>query len=108
VTLQERYGLSSKEFINPRPARKATLLKQLILQRMNDGGDVKNHLGKFFDAVDKLEEMEIKIDNDLLSIMLLYSLPEKFENFRCVIESRDSLPAPDALRIKIRRSVKRD
>jgi len=83
------------------PARKATLLKRLMLQRMNDEDDLKDHLGKFFDVVDKLEEMEVKIDNDLLSVMLLYSLPEKYENFRCAIESRDSLPAPDVLRVKI-------
>ncbi|XP_071580679.1 uncharacterized protein [Temnothorax nylanderi] len=72
-----------------------------MLQRMDDGGDLKDHLGKFFDAVDKLEEMEVKVDRDLLSIMLLYSLPEKYENFRCAIESRDTLPTPDVLKIKI-------
>lgn len=83
------------------PARKATLLKKLMLQRMDDGGDLKDHLGKFFDVVDKLEEMEVRIDQDLLSVMLLYSLPEKYENFRCAIESRDSLPTPDVLRVKI-------
>lgn len=44
------------------PARKATLLKQLMLQRLDDGGDLKDHLSKFFDAVDKLEEMEVKVD----------------------------------------------
>lgn len=33
--------------------------------------------------------------------MLLYSLPHSFENFRCAIESRDELPSPETLRIKI-------
>lgn len=33
--------------------------------------------------------------------MLLYSLPSSFENFRCAIESRDELPTPEVLRIKI-------
>jgi len=60
------------------PARKATLLKRLMFQRMNDEDDLKNHLGKFFDVVDKLEKMEVKIDNNLLSVMLLYSLLEKY------------------------------
>lgn len=41
------------------PARKATLLKQLILQRMVDGEDVREHMAKFFDAVDKLAAMEV-------------------------------------------------
>lgn len=33
--------------------------------------------------------------------MLLHSLPENFDNFRCAIESRDNLPDPEALKIKI-------
>lgn len=83
------------------PARKATLLKQLTLHRMDDGKDIREHLNLFFDTVDKLGEMEVEINNDLLTIMLLYSLPPCFENFRCAIESRDSLPTPEALRVKI-------
>ncbi|GBM64627.1 Retrovirus-related Pol polyprotein from transposon TNT 1-94 [Araneus ventricosus] len=83
------------------PARKATLLKSLIQLKMPDTGDVRDHLRKFFDVVDKLSEMEIKIDENLLSIMLLYSLPASYENFRCAIESRDDLPSADVLRIKI-------
>lgn len=83
------------------PARKATLLKQLTLQRMEDDEDVREHLRKFFDTVDKLSDMEVTINPDLLTVMLLYSLPPRFENFRCAIESRDELPTPEALRVKI-------
>lgn len=83
------------------PARKATLLKQLTLHRMEENGNVRDHINKFFDAVDKLGEMDVDINPDLLSIMLLYSLPSSFENFRCAIESRDDLPSPESLRIKI-------
>lgn len=83
------------------PARKATLLKQLTLHRMNDGDDIREHIRKFFDTVDKLNEMDIEINADLLTIMLLYSLPPSFENFRCAIESRDTLPSPEALRVKV-------
>lgn len=56
---------------------------------------------KFFDTVDKLRAMSVEIHQDLLTIMLLYSLPPFFENFRCAIETRDSLPHSDTLRIKI-------
>lgn len=83
------------------PARKATLLKQLTLQKMQEEDDVRNHINKFFDAVDKLGEMNVDINADLLSIMLLYSLPSSYENFRCAIESRDKLPDAEALKIKI-------
>ena len=83
------------------PARKATLLKQLILNKTAEGEDVKEHLSKFFDAVDKLSEMDVNVNDDLLAILLLYSLPPSYENFRCAIESRDTLPKPEDLRIKI-------
>jgi len=83
------------------PARKATLLKQLILQRMSEGGDVRDYMSRFFDAVDKLAAMEVEINGDLLSIMLLYSLPSSFDNFRVAIESRDELPNVEALKVKI-------
>lgn len=86
------------------PARKASLLKLLIQHKMSDsstGVCIRDHLRKFFDIVDRLSEMDIKIDDDLLTVMLLYSLPSNFENFRCAIESRDELPKPEALRIKI-------
>lgn len=68
---------------------------------MENGADVREHVNKFFDTVDKLEEMQIKINKDLLSIILLYSMPSNFENFRCAIESRDELPTPETLRVKI-------
>lgn len=68
---------------------------------MKDGDDVRKHTRCFFDAVNKLHEMEIEINDDLLTIMLLYSLPASYENFRCAIESRDELPTPETLRVKI-------
>ncbi|CAB0006607.1 unnamed protein product, partial [Nesidiocoris tenuis] len=83
------------------PARKATLLKYLMLHKMSSNDDVRDHVSSFFETVDKLLDMEIKINDDLLTIMLLYSLPEEFENFRCAIESRDDLPKPETLRTKI-------
>lgn len=45
--------------------------------------------------------MDVDINNDLLSVMLLHSLPLSFGNFRCAIESRDILPSSESLRIKI-------
>lgn len=83
------------------PKKADALLKQLILQRIENGADVREHICKFFDAVDKLGKMEVDIDSDLLSIILLYSLLSSFENFRCAIESRNKLSTPEMLRIKI-------
>lgn len=83
------------------PARKANLLKQLFLNKIKTGEDIREHVRKFFDIVDKLKDLEVEINDDLLTIMLLYSLPDNYENFRCAIESRDDLPSPESLKIKI-------
>lgn len=83
------------------PARKATLLKRLTQTKMSEDGNIKEHLAQFFDAVDKLESMDVQINGDLLSIMLLYSLPSSLENFRYAIESRNALPNAEQLKIKI-------
>ena len=45
--------------------------------------------------------MKVDINEDLLTIMLLYSLTLTFENFRCAIESRNDLPKLESLKIKI-------
>lgn len=57
------------------PARKATLLKRLTQQKMQDNDDLMTHLAQFFDAVDKLKAMDVDVNDNLLAIMLLYSLP---------------------------------
>jgi hypothetical protein len=54
--------------------------------------DICEHLNKFADTVDKLSEMDININDDLLA---------SYENFRIAIESRDELPSPENLKIKI-------
>lgn len=45
--------------------------------------------------------MDVNINEDLLTIMMLYSLLPGFENFRVSIKSRDTLPKPDEFKIKI-------
>uniref|UniRef100_A0ABD2WYV7 Retrovirus-related Pol polyprotein from transposon TNT 1-94 n=1 Tax=Trichogramma kaykai TaxID=54128 RepID=A0ABD2WYV7_9HYME len=61
---------------------------------MAEDDTMVDHLKSFFDATDKLKLTDTNLDDDLLAIMLLQSLPASYENFRCAIESRDSLPGP--------------
>lgn len=83
------------------PARKATLLKQVILKKMTENENVRDHLNNFLEIVDKLRDMQIEINPELLSVIMLYSLPQSYENFRIAIETRDTLPSPETLKIKI-------
>lgn len=84
-----------------RPSRKTSLLKQLTLHRMKDDDDIRDYMSKFFDTVSKLEAMNVGINKDLLAIVLLYSLPESYENIKCAIELSDQLPNLDTLKVKI-------
>jgi hypothetical protein len=68
---------------------------------MPENGDVREHLNEFFDAVYKLNEMDVEINADILTILMLCILPSSFEIFRCAIESPDNLPTPEALRVNI-------
>ena len=83
------------------PARKANLIKKLIRTKLKDEEDIKQFLDDFFDTRDKLSQMNVEVSDDMISVLLLDSLPECFENFRCAIETRDELPAPEIIKIKI-------
>ncbi|GBM03014.1 hypothetical protein AVEN_14528-1 [Araneus ventricosus] len=83
------------------PARKANLLKSILQLKMETGSDVRDHIRKFIDIIDKLQDLDIANDEDLTSVMLLHSLPADFETSRVAIESRKELPRLDTLRIKI-------
>lgn len=52
-------------------------------------------------TIDKINKIGVEIDTDLLSPLLLLSLPSEFENFHCAIEVRDMLSILNILRIKI-------
>ncbi|KRX69779.1 Retrovirus-related Pol polyprotein from transposon TNT 1-94 [Trichinella sp. T6] len=76
------------------PARKTTLLKRLILNKLNDEEKMNDFLREFFNCVDKLKAMDLEIADDLLWILLLYAIPDSYGSFRA-IGSRDELPKPE-------------
>ncbi|GBO23899.1 hypothetical protein AVEN_161327-1 [Araneus ventricosus] len=101
LTAKDKWEKLESSYESKGLARKANLLKSLLQLKMETSRDVRDHIRKFFDFIDKLQDLDIVIDEDLTSVMLLYSLPANFETFRVAIESRDELPKLDTLRIKI-------
>lgn len=83
------------------PTRKATLLEQLLSQKMRDGDDVRDYLSRFMNIVDNLQQMNVNINGELLTIMLLHSLPNSYDNFCCAVKSHDALPDVERLMGKI-------
>lgn len=51
---------------------------------------MNQHVSNFTNKAEQLAEIDIKISDDLLLIMLLRSLSE-FENFSIIIDSRDEI-----------------
>lgn len=86
------------------PARKAALFQRLVSHRMGESA-VRADMRDFFDTVDRLNEMNIEVNEELLSYLLLISLPESFKGFRCAMQSRDDLPSLEILKIKIREEM---
>jgi len=84
------------------PAKKVSLWRRLISHKLSENGDVQKHVDEFFDVVvDKLAELTTQVSDELQSIILLHSLSGSFDNFRCAVESRDMLPTPEQLKVKI-------
>ena len=83
------------------PARKATLLKKILFAKMAENEDMSQHIISFVNTVDQLESMNFDIPEDMLTILLLYSIPDTYENFRAAIESRDNLPTLELLQSKL-------
>lgn len=83
------------------PTRKAMLLEELIHHKMGETQDMRDHVSKFFDTVNKLEAMNIKIPQEMIVILLLSSVPKSYESLRVAIKSRRELPPPEELKIKL-------
>lgn len=66
-----------------------------------EADDMTQHINKFTEIADKLSEIGIEMQEELLSIILLSSQPQNFENFVIVMETRDSLPSLNVLKQKL-------
>lgn len=97
-----------EEVHSPRgPARKVTLFKNLLNLKMSENTTMASHLHNFFDLFEKITEVDIKLQDELLTVILLSSLPQDYENFVIAMESRDELPTALQLKTKLIEESKR-
>ncbi|KAI4491598.1 hypothetical protein M0804_002990 [Polistes exclamans] len=83
------------------PVRRAALYKQLYRMKKGTDQTMLQYVNEFQCKVEQLEEVGISIPDELVSIMLLGSMPAKYENFTIAIESRDELPDLESLKAKL-------
>ena len=82
-------------------ARKAFLLKKLVLTCMQEEVNLKKHRGEFFGTVKTLKEINLVVVDELLAILLLYNLSDSFSMLPTAMESQDEFPATGILKIEI-------
>lgn len=89
------------------PLQKVSLYKRLINLSMVDGANVVQHINEFTEISEKLAESGIQIQEELLVIMLLSSLPKEYDNFVIAMETRDQLPDFQLIKQKLSEEGKR-
>lgn len=83
------------------PARKVNLFKRMVRFRFNANEKMAIQMNEFCTIVDKLKSISVEMPDDLLCILLLCSLPDEMDSFVVAIESRDSLPTFEQLKVKV-------
>ena len=52
---------------------------------MHEGTPIKSHIAEFFSIINDLDKIEVKIEDENQALLLLYSLPSLYKNFRKAI-----------------------
>ncbi|KAI8130254.1 Retrovirus-related Pol polyprotein from transposon TNT 1-94 [Lucilia cuprina] len=83
------------------PLRKLSLYKRLMKLKMTKGVNTRQHIDYFTELVKKLSNLGIIIQEELLVIMLLNSLPSEYESFVASMEASEVLPNLSTVKEKI-------
>lgn len=83
------------------PIQRVNLYKKLLSLRMPANSSIVEYLNDFTETSNKLAEMGLEINEELLVVILLSSLCNDYQNFVQTIESANSLPTFDVLKMKL-------
>ncbi|CAK9829718.1 Retrovirus-related Pol polyprotein from transposon TNT 1-94 [Anthophora retusa] len=100
-TAKEAWGKVKAIYELKGPVRKVTLYKELVRMTKQPNVAVTQYVGEFERKAEQLDAAGITLPDDLLSVMLLASLPQEYENFSVAIESRDEVPSLEYLKAKL-------
>lgn len=81
--------------------RQCVLFKQIYKMRKDSDQSMAEYIDKFIYRLEQLEEVGIKLPNEVIPIMLQNSLPSHYETFCIAIESRETMPNMEKLKIKL-------
>ncbi|XP_076391413.1 uncharacterized protein LOC143265128 [Megachile rotundata] len=81
--------------------RQCALFKQIYRLKKVSSQSMTQFINEFVNIVEQLEECELKLPENLLSIWLLNSLPHEYETLCIAIESREQMPSLEERKSKI-------
>ena len=71
---------------------KVLLKQRLYAMRMQEGIELRDHLGKLHSILLKLSNIDVKVEDEDAALILLVSLPNSYENFvQSFIGSKDTV-----------------
>ena len=79
-----RYNYLKKSLVN-----RLILKQRLFLPHMHEGTPIKSHIAEFSYTINNLDKIEVKIEDEDQSLLLLYFLPSSCKSFREVIIYED-------------------
>lgn len=86
LTAKDAWNTLSSMYKADTASRKVNLFKRLVRFKFNSNEKFAPQLNEFGSIIDGLKEIGVTLNDDLLSILLLCSLPEEMESFVVAIE----------------------
>ncbi|CAK9833204.1 Retrovirus-related Pol polyprotein from transposon TNT 1-94 [Anthophora retusa] len=99
-TSKEAWEMLKGIYESRRPMRQCVLFKLLYRLRKSVDQSMSQHVNEFVTIAEQLEECDMKLLENLLSIWLLNSLPSEYETISIAIQSRDAMPTLEEFRRK--------
>lgn len=100
-TSADAWQVLKEKYESKSPMRQCVLFKQLYRLKKASNQSMTQFINEFMNIAEQLEECELKLPENLLSIWLLNSLPHEYETLCIAIESREQMPTLEELRNKI-------
>lgn len=100
-TAKEAWDILEEKFVRKTPAAKVALYCALTSLSCVNLAGVRDLLEQFGLIVRKLKELQVTMDDDMYTIVLMKALPPSFEQFRVAIMTRDELPELEEVKAKV-------
>lgn len=100
-TSMEAWEMLKGIYESRRPMRQCVLFNQLYRLKKSTEQNMSQYINEFVRIAEQLEECDMKLPENLLSVWLLNSLPSEYETISIAIQSRDGMPTLEELKTRL-------